>query len=687
MLSRAEKRDLIDLLLCAGTVGIVWLLWGARPGFQISRQDGLEFFYAALHVIREAGQGLDGPVYDPAWLGGAKFAAPWAMPWFTKLFLLSGLSLTNVISLSLVVPQICHGFLSLKLMDGILAWRKTDPCHLLWERWAWVLLFCFPPFLAWRIGGGHLYHPSLLPLAAAALLLGMRTRCFGGIGFFLCGLILFTCLDSKSYPQYMNDLLIGLPLLGFLLWQIRPWPREEFVLFALLALGAGGWNLRGHLEAIHFYSGADFARQAGNSVYSFGIPGWRDWLNGLFWDGRAFPSPRAVNVLGEFNYAFGPLFLLFLLGIRASWRGLHLLCLALLALCLALASNFQPISTLLLAGIPKLNFFRVPARALFPLSTVLLPMAAASLSYFPQAWPRNKTIYLFPAAWLAALALTPDPFLRELMLMAGMLVLLSLQFGRTILLFTLAGFSLLAFFQRMPAPLDLRLSETKIATLREAILAKAPALQNPLERARLEFKDEKFVANTGRLLGLSTLDGYWMPSPRFNNFVFETYGLPVMELAMNFHLPQQPATERIYSLYNVTHEIRMDPAGPDVQKIRESERVKLRDPAHPGQPCSNRHIETTEVQRFFKARVKVSAGAPCVLILATNYVEGFRALIPAGELPVFPVGPLVGVGLGPDASTVEISVFSKFPSWLKISALLSFLILLVASARYRKAMA
>ncbi|MGZ3693105.1 MAG: hypothetical protein ACXWQO_02720 [Bdellovibrionota bacterium] len=148
-----EKRDLLDLLLCFSALIFFWLVLGWRPGITFSRQDGFQFFYSAMHIVRDAGRGLDGPAYDPYILGGSKFSAAWISPWFTKVLLLAKLKITNIVFLSVIFPQIFHGFLSLKLMDGIIAWKGTKPEPRLvlsiLETIAWAVLFTFPPW-AWQ---------------------------------------------------------------------------------------------------------------------------------------------------------------------------------------------------------------------------------------------------------------------------------------------------------------------------------------------------------------------------------------------------------------------------------------------------------------------------------------------------------------------------------------------------------
>jgi hypothetical protein len=603
---------------------------------------------------------------------------------------------SDTLSLTLVTPQVLHAFLGLKTMDAfLLRARVTLPA---WPRRAlWAVLFAFPPFLGWRVAFGHLYFPSLLLTGTVAFVLLLRARHLSVLGFFLLVLALATCVNAGSYPQFANLLIFGLPILGLLAREMFSWGRREIVVFVGVVVGSLAFTLQEHLEILTHFTGLEAARQEGGRglVFSYVTTGWRDWLGTLLWDRRSLSPERSLLVLSEVNYPLGPLFLLLLVGVWSPWRK-YAQALLVSALVVALfASDVPPVSTVLLAAIPPLNFFRVPSRAIFPLLAVALPLCAAVFEWRlgKSGSSRAGGTYLLWPIWALGLFFL-GPLAREIALWVGLAAILfwprlSNQTLRTAMSLILAGFSVFSFHQRLPDYLPMGESEQKAAELRAAILRQDPELKNPLVRAQLDFFDEKFLGNTGRVLGISTLDGYWQPLRLYNELIHRTYHLPASGLALNFRLGRgEPGTEQLYDAYNVSRRIYFEDGAVKVERMGSGRNwARLLQLQHGNKPCASRTLLRREVtDPYFEAKFTVSPGENCALVISTNYSDVLvaRDARSGRELTTFPAGSLLGILVEGDITEITLGARSVAPGWAWALAALGLGLLGISTWNYRK---
>jgi hypothetical protein len=237
--------------------------------------------------------------------------------------------------------------------------------------------------LAWRLGFGHLnLAVGLLPFAAALALVaaaGARsmTLTLGALSAaaFVLGL-LHTGQQLVVYGAIFGaPILLGLWLSLGGMWHSLASPALATVGAFLVALPAF-WGVLAHAR------GSDAARSLGTATvtYDFVTSALGDWLTSLPWT-RALPSAdRAASLHHEVNYPLGPLVVLLAL---VPWRRARALAIGLAVAVVAVlvfSMDLAPASRALLALMPPLRSFRVPARA-----AVLLPPCAGSS---PSSTPR-----------------------------------------------------------------------------------------------------------------------------------------------------------------------------------------------------------------------------------------------------------------------------------------------------------
>ena len=381
-----------------------------------------------------------------------------------------------------------------------------------------------------------------------------------------------------------------------------------------------------------------------------------------------------------------------------------------------------------------------PSRALLPVLAIVPILAlAAALAAGP---PRRR---LALPALMLALALFALPSLaREVVAWSlvgmGALAVLRrppLRAAAAALLLGLAGGSVGAFGERLPAFEDTDALLARARTLGEAVRRAHPGLTSPLARSRPSFALSPFGANTAWATRLSALDGYLFPNRRFVELVTALREHPYSAAAMLLRFPESYRSSwPLYRLFNVTSVVEasdppgslraralVETAGPawfsaaaipvdsfsTLARTLRAESDVLHDRAHEvvwvveSDPvvaaaglarleearCEGGRVEAIETAlRGQHVRVQVAPSSACPLTVAMNYAEDLRAMGRARDggvrpLVTFPAyGALLGVWVPEGMERVDIeAVAPKLPfalGWRGLG------ILLVGMASLRK---
>jgi hypothetical protein len=357
-------------------------------------------------------------------------------------------------------------------------------------------------------------------------------------------------------------------------------------LSALLIALPGYWGMLAHAF------GSDAARSASSHItYSYYTSQWRDWLQLFTWTIRAIPSDLPEVLYHEVNYAVGPLILLALAFQWERARGLACGLIISIAMALFLSTNTQPLSSLLLALIPPLEMFRVPARAIFPgvltvitiASSVLLtasPSTSQANASSKKKWIVRVCALMLSAASLIFLKIDPlHGLLREALAwcLAGFIFIDVRRVRNAVshaldpiwrdgAVLLLMGLSLHPFYERLLPRIPIAAVEQNLKLNREALLKQAPELSSPLTRIVLDYMLAPWGPNTSWAIGVSSIDGYIQTNRRFHDLVDATRGeVDTTGTMMNYHFGDTPVFHLLAPLYNVKYRALAQRNGPRVE--------------------------------------------------------------------------------------------------------------------------
>ena len=590
MTAGRERDDLLTLALAFAVVPLTWwLLLGWSGPRTIAGHDELASLHNLLSIreIVETGEGWRALVYRPDVLGGFKGRdTAGAFPLFS-LLAATGLGPTAISVWSAFIVQALLAFLGCRAAADLTALGDGPPRDLTPIGRIGVIWLCgFAPVLAWRLAFGHLnLVVGLLPFAAALALVAATaartlTLSLGGVSAaaFVLGLL------HAGQQIVVYGAVFGAPImLG--LWLSRGGPWRRLYSPVLITIGAFLVALPAFWGVLAHARGSDAARPLGTAIvtYDFVTSTVGDWLTSLPWT-RALAAPeRAPSLHHEVNYPIGPLVVLLAL---LPWRRARALAIGLAIAVVAvivLSMDLTPLSRALLASIPPLRSFRVPARAALPLIWALSILSVAALTRWdrtetpaPVSAPRStrrrrkdRTERRRPMAiawrehlaWLgiplAILLFVAAPTLRDAAALALVVAAVTVLWrGGTVpvamILLVLGTCSVSAFRERLlPFPEPPR-HFAEADRLGAAVRRIKPELDSTLSRVRLDLEIPVFTVNSAYAAGLASLDGYGAPTGRFSRLVFALRGDPYQPTANFFKLPSNdPAFSTLRQLYNV----------------------------------------------------------------------------------------------------------------------------------------
>jgi hypothetical protein len=485
----------------------------------------------------------------------------------------------------------------------------------------------------------------------------------------------------------------------------------------------------------------------------------RDWVTSLPWTRASVPAGREEWLHHEVNYPAGPLLLLLAL---VAWRRARLLPVGLalsLAMTLAFSMDLAPFSRPLLALVPPLRSFRVPARAVLPWLWAATLIAIAALMCHPetdtqpaepppgpskkgrQAAPRppsgTKVAPVVGALSAAVLLFLAPSLVREVCAwsLAAAVVILRWR-SRPMLpaagiLLVLGTASVAAFRERLLPFEDGARLLAEADEIGAAVRRAKPELESSLARVRLDFEIRDLTVNTAFAAGLSSLDGYEVPTRRFAALVYALRGLRYEPTGVFFKLPaDDPAFPVLRQLYNVVWRVALpargslslsalgETAGPAwfsasvarvadlaalARELRESgealhgraaavlwldgsDPMVSRAPAVIDPPCSEARVLRVTAPRGGEAVAETETAADCPLTFAMNVAEDLRATAVLADgrslsAPVLPgYGSLATVLVPARAREVHVRAEPRRLPWATAWVALGVACCLVAAA-------
>ena len=557
MIASVEREDLTLLALIALLVPFTWsFLMSWQLGTSIMGHDAIaQSFPAIRDFIETAHASWKNWVYRPDLTGGVIAHGEVGTPLLLEIGAAIGLSAMSCLNLIVFVFQTIITFLGIRIFsDLLLLWSSSSEARAripFTLKIALTWLIGFSPVLAWKFSRGHflLVAGLFIFLIAAASLLAVRTKRVSVTLAGVCCFALLNAIPTAGQQTIFYSIIFGGPILVALAWpefkasRIKAFISSSQGIFLVL-LASLLISLPKFLPMIHYALGTDSSRGVGGAAltYSFTTSTLRDWLTSIPWSVNLFSIGREFGYYHEVNYAFGPLLLLL---IYTPWKRSRFLGIARIIsafLAIALSLDLKPISTLLIAGVPFMASFRVPARAILPFALFMVPLSLATLGFHFEKQllltesKNSKSQKVAEGALLiliSSLVLLFPSAVWEPLSWLAMLLLLVLIVKKTVqpshwllsvLIFILSGASLAAFKSRLLPFQNEELLVSELSKVHEQVLQQQPSLSLPLQRVHFNFSIPGLSVNTGYAAGFSTLEGYWFPPRRFGQLVSALQG-------------------------------------------------------------------------------------------------------------------------------------------------------------------
>ena len=739
-------RDLVHVLEAALVIVVTWVLLGRFFNQPITQFDGTLLVAPLTQSMLDAGADWTNHLYRFGVLGGSKmheFAG--TMP-IMQVCSALGLETTTTVNVYTVFIQLCFAFLGQLCVQALIARWAGEPRPLtLLQRAVTTWLVAFAPLLGWRLGFGHEnLLIGLLPLLVTLTLLWTaRVHQLTPTALVFSGFALANGISGLGAQTVIYSLVFGAPLIALAVLDAprgARWNRQHWAGLAVIA-GTALVMLPRLLPMLQHALGDDASRGLEEAVtYTYGAPGWRDWLGSVPWTAELATSMRGVEALHEHNYPLGPLIVFAaVLWPRAASRRLCWGALIGIALAVLFAHDVRPISSALTAAAPVLEAFRVPARAVLPVLMFVPIIALAALWSWrmdgQDASARTVVVALgcaalaIPAARQLPAALTEGLAWSATIAIAVTARVRPARFHRTTtgLLVMVAVLGVVAFDARFARHLPVDPVEDGPRAFRDAVLAQAPELAIPLNRIQLVDPPPPYAMSTAFAARLPSLDGVWYPPRRFLRLLEATTGSSVPPTTCVFRLTRSVAFPVLQQLYNVKYLVRFGDGdrggdlvhlpptpGPAwfpwevtvIERGAEMARALGDDPAHLVQAvartawllrsdniptlaippsCERARVREVTTDAYGQtATISVDdVEATCLLVVSTNYVSTMRATARVGDTThaaqVVPVDvALTGVVVPKGATAVILAPTIELPWWTRAGQLLGVLLLIGA---------
>jgi hypothetical protein len=746
-----RSADVADLRVLGEAVVLIvatWLVLGwSLFDRAITQADGtvlvVPFTQSALH----AGPDWTEHLYRFGVVGGSQmhdFAG--TMP-IIQLCSLLGLSTTTTVNIITIFIQLCFGFFGVKLVEALISeWSGVA------QRLSWVRRICtqwgcaFAPILGWRLAIGHEnLLIGILPLVVTiAMLWAARARTLSAVALAMGAFAVFNGVSGLGPQTVVYSAVFGLPFVMVTILDAprgRRWSTAHTAVVCSVAAGVlvALPRLAGMIQHA---LGDDASRSLSESVvYSYGRSEWTDWLASIPWTEQVAARWNGTNALHEHNYPVGPL-LVFVLALwpRGVSRRMLWGMLAGVVLAIIVADDLAPLSSAVLAIIPPLESFRVPARAVLPILVFVPSVAMAVVWRSVGTEPSDRgtvRVQLLGVVIALVVILTrgaTGPWAREVIAWLACLALAIVARWRpdTLRRYTLGAsvpviiaLGVAAFDDRFPRQAAFDPVEHGPAQLHDAVLAQAPDVAMPLTRIQIVDAPQPYEMSTAFAARLPSLDGVWYPPRRFLQLLSALQGREIAATTAVFALTRSSMFPVLQQLYNVRYVVSLangkgaieelpDTAGPawfparidtvenaaEVARILREHRADLRaavsgsawmlrvDAARAPRVagCTDGRVTSVTTDDIGQtASISVEVRSDCVLVVATNYVSTLSATVTRGDtlgpIPVFPIDvALTGIAVPRGTSTVVLGPVASIPWWSRAGQLGGVLLLIVAVA-------
>lgn len=572
---REEGVDVAQLALCLFVPLTIWIVFfGVRPGVAPLGKDARQLDWPALVELARVGGDTSRWLYRATWVGGARIYELSGEDLVLRLGARLGASAVDTITLGLLASQALLGFFAVKSVEALRrSWGDAPTPLRAWEVAATSASVAFMPLVGMRVLAGHLSIVSgmLAFLAPAALLLIVR----GGASPSIVTLLAAAFSVERVVSSGMQQMVLYAALFGGILLAplfVRECRRPARLAAPALAIAAGvALALPVFAVLLASAIGPDAGRRlAGGSVVWWSIARPREWLT-LFTSSLSIFAPR--NDVAELHETQIPLGLALAGMLAVPWRRERALAWSMpigLALVALLSMKVEPIASALLALVPPLRSFRVPARGIAPFALLATVLAIAALSREGDARSIGATraratiTALLATTLFVLLAVMPGAWGEATGLVAvTALALLTRARAAT------STFAAASAIPRWVAPLALAVASVAAtgrvlpdAVSDDALSAQLVAVRAELGEAASKhaldrvYVDEEILAGPDAfaLAGMSGAFGYFFPS----RHVKELYGaLQGKAFGTTSHLmtpiaaPEDPGTRALAMLYDV----------------------------------------------------------------------------------------------------------------------------------------
>lgn len=589
---KREARELGLVGVLFGSILLAWvILFGWRPGFLISGNDGILGTQPNFRDFIESGGRWDSFLYHYAPLGGAPGHDLIGFSPLHEWLVSFGLSHYSLELFLGFFVQLVFAYFGLLIFESLrrIAGNKDElpmPFRVL------VGVGCaFQPYLAWRIYYGHelILQGLAVFVVFLASFLSFHTARMTLTGVLFSLLALCTAFSSSGQQLILYGAVFGFPiLLGLFLDLAAGKDRASRLrcsrsLFTAIALSLTALLLVSDRFASMLVGalGAGAARSLGAGVltYSYVTADVSDFWSSLPASLALNPPLRPFFFWHEVNYGLGAAVLLLLLLARKQLPRLMTGMLVSFGLAWAFAADFEPVSRNLLRLVPPLASFRVPHRAVLPFASLLFPLASW-VAFSNDAWISRlrlrpwvlASLFLIGGFLLVRISV---PGLELVVWIAALGALFARQKGTGsraiwagaawigVLIFGWVG-----FLDRAVEPIPIASVDSTMHGLRQKILMAAPELQNPLNRSKLRIDARAYGMNLGHALGLSTIEGATFPMAGFSRLASALGRVPYDPTRIGFAFDERsPEWQALRQIYHVENTIHLEAGVPVVKKV------------------------------------------------------------------------------------------------------------------------
>lgn len=739
--------DVYTCVISLFTIVLTWLVGlGWTTDKIIPVHDGISMGYVLYKDFIARGGNVLNTVYTASWKGGSKLFEISSFPYDLQFFSWMKLSPQTMTNLHTFFIQFLCVTLSLIVARNIVQFLlERDFQFSVPQKIFGTILTGFTPIIAWRLGMGHdiIVMGALAFLAGLVILTCNLTNTWSEVAAAVTIATFAFIFQSVGQQTLAYSIVFGLPFFILIIsLDLRKTllSKTSIILIALVLFSSLGISLTKFWPFFQNAIGTDSSRQLGEQVltYSYITATLEDWFCSLFWSKSWIPLSRSEGFHHEVHYGLGPLLLLIFIFPFKKTKRLHIAIGISLVMALLFSMNVSPFSDIFLSLFPFLKSFRVPERSVFSVGLILPILSLSSIAY----WQQVENIFVKHLNWLIgslvgiAILLFADDVREFFYWGLCVILLVSLYFQKNlfkkIIIYSLPVLALgsMSYFKEKIQPFQ---SESQfndpVVQMGDFLKNQVPALKNPLNRVLLEGQSPLFMVNTSKVADLSSLDGYWFQPSRF------TYTVAALQNresnpTESFHafdrrMPEFPILQQ---LYNIQTSIRFEQGNPKIemlpttlgaawvsgslrelenysqlsmqlkqtssviQSLKETTFVVKSDPIFNLRTlpkvegsCNDSTVKNISAVNFDQDfLIDVETRGTCPVVVATNFVSNFKAVVLDGqlkdsELSVFPAnGSLIGVMVPAGVNKFLLKANLSIPLWVTIVYWLSFITILLA---------